>query len=132
MSILPDFMSVLTFVVWSVLYPINFTHFNVCSNRFQVNHISIFSVLIGCKTDWTVQPPITQYIYKWANYLLGMKELCGLHWMILMQMACWIMVRSDETVCYSESVEHPIAEKSGDYIIAGIFNVGELKEVTNK
>ena len=34
-------------------------------------------------------------------------------------------------LCYSRSVEDPIVEKPGDFIIAGVFNFGELEEIYN-
>ena len=35
-------------------------------------------------------------------------------------------------VCYSEDVDKPIFQKRGDFIIAGIFNLGSLEEKFNK
>ena len=37
----------------------------------------------------------------------------------------------DEATCYSKSVEEPIVDKPGDFIIAGIFNIGEIEETQN-
>ena len=36
-----------------------------------------------------------------------------------------------EATCYSENVDQPIVEKPGDYMIAGIFNIGSLREVND-
>jgi hypothetical protein len=49
----------------------------------------------------------------------------------LFRMLLMLMVCCDQTVCFSKSLEEPIVEKSGDFIIAGIFNVGELREEAN-
>ena len=36
-----------------------------------------------------------------------------------------------EVVCYSDNISTPIVEKSGDYVIAGVFNLGSLEERLN-
>ena len=38
----------------------------------------------------------------------------------------------DKVAFYSETLEEPVIEKQGDFIIVGIFNIGELKEDYNQ